>query len=170
MTAASEIIKEEGAIKFTLEAVAQRARISKGGLLYHFPSKEALVRGMVEEWENNYFNSFETLVNKDNKEIGKWNRAYIHSTISNLENKNKKISSALMAAMFINPKLLEEFQYKYNNLVEKLMNDGIEPVKVSIARLALDGLWFSEIFGFSPLDKQTQKKVFDELFKMIREE
>lgn len=146
LTAASEIIKEEGAVKFTLEAVAQRAGISKGGLLYHFPSKEAIVRGMVEEWENNYFDSFETLVNMDNKEIGKWNRAYINSTISNLENNNKKISSALMAAMFINPELLEEFQYKYNDLVEKLMNDGIEPVKVSIARLALDGLWFSEKF------------------------
>jgi Transcriptional regulator len=31
----------------TLEAVAARANVSKGGLLYHFPSKDALVLGMV---------------------------------------------------------------------------------------------------------------------------
>ena len=37
-------IKEEGVVKLTLEAVAQRAGVSKGGLLYHYPSKEALIK------------------------------------------------------------------------------------------------------------------------------
>ncbi|EAE2866200.1 TetR family transcriptional regulator, partial [Listeria monocytogenes] len=49
LTAASEIVKEEGVVKLTLEAVAQRAGVSKGGLLYHYPSKEALIKGMVED-------------------------------------------------------------------------------------------------------------------------
>lgn len=37
LAAASEIVEEEGVVKLTLEAVAQRAGMSKGGLLYHFP-------------------------------------------------------------------------------------------------------------------------------------
>ncbi|EGP8446816.1 TetR/AcrR family transcriptional regulator, partial [Listeria monocytogenes] len=65
LTAASEIVKEEGVVKLTLEAVAQRAGVSKGGLLYHYPSKEALIKGMVEDWTNNFFESIKTLVNKD---------------------------------------------------------------------------------------------------------
>lgn len=32
----------------TLDAVAKRAGVSKGGLLYHFPSKEALITGALE--------------------------------------------------------------------------------------------------------------------------
>jgi AcrR family transcriptional regulator len=32
----------------TLDAVAKRAGVSKGGLLYHFPSKEALITGVLE--------------------------------------------------------------------------------------------------------------------------
>ncbi|KNC18525.1 TetR family transcriptional regulator [Arthrobacter sp. RIT-PI-e] len=32
----------------TMEAVAASAEVSKGGLLYHFPSKEALVEGLSE--------------------------------------------------------------------------------------------------------------------------
>jgi AcrR family transcriptional regulator len=39
---------QSGVAAVTLDAVANRAGVSKGGLLYHFPSKEALVSGMVD--------------------------------------------------------------------------------------------------------------------------
>jgi AcrR family transcriptional regulator len=38
----------------TLEAVAREADVSKGGLLYHFPSKEALISGMVRRLIEGY--------------------------------------------------------------------------------------------------------------------
>lgn len=167
LTAASEIVKEEGVAKLTLEAVAQRAGVSKGGLLYHFPSKEALIKGMVEDWTNNYFESVIKLVNNDNKEIGKWSRAYIKSTFSDLDNNN--LNSALIAAMFINPDLLDEFRQKYDRLHTKLINEGIDPVKVTIARLSMDGLWFSEIFGMATLNEGLKKQVINELLNMIQE-
>lgn len=169
LLAASEIVKEEGVVKLTLEAVAQRAGVSKGGLLYHYPSKEALIKGMVEDWTNNYFESINTLVNNDNKNaIGKWNRAYLKSTFSDLENNN--LNSALLAAMFINPDLLNEFRQKYNTLHTKLITDGIDPVKITIARLSIDGLWFSEIFGMTQLNEELKTQVFDELINMIQED
>ena len=40
---AKEIILEKGVNHFTLEEVAKGAGISKGGLLYHFNSREALI-------------------------------------------------------------------------------------------------------------------------------
>jgi AcrR family transcriptional regulator len=40
-------VVEEGVSGMTLEAVAREAGISKGGLLYHFPSKVALIGGMI---------------------------------------------------------------------------------------------------------------------------
>ena len=38
----------EGERAATLEAVAARAEVSKGGLLYHFKSKDALIDGLLE--------------------------------------------------------------------------------------------------------------------------
>ena len=49
---------------------------------------------MVEDWTNNFFESILTLVNNDNKEIGKWIRAYVNTTFSDLDNNN--LNSALM--------------------------------------------------------------------------
>ncbi|MCA5893749.1 TetR family transcriptional regulator [Isoptericola sp. NEAU-Y5] len=44
----AEILVSTGERSATLEAVAERAGVSKGGLLYHFPSKDALADGLLE--------------------------------------------------------------------------------------------------------------------------
>jgi len=44
----AEILVSSGERSATLEAVAERAGVSKGGLLYHFPSKDALAEGLLE--------------------------------------------------------------------------------------------------------------------------
>lgn len=48
LDAFEELLIDGGERSTTLEAVAARADVSKGGLLYHFPSKTALVDGLVE--------------------------------------------------------------------------------------------------------------------------
>src|SRR5215469_14026355 len=47
LDAAERVVAESGATHLTLDAVAKSAGVSKGGLLYHFPSKEALLEGML---------------------------------------------------------------------------------------------------------------------------
>lgn len=46
--ALQEVLAHEGPEGATLEAVAARAGVSKGGLLYHFRSKEALFAGLLD--------------------------------------------------------------------------------------------------------------------------
>ena len=48
LDAFEELLIEDGERAATLDATARRAGVSKGGLLYHFGSKEALAAGMVE--------------------------------------------------------------------------------------------------------------------------
>ncbi|MCX5496899.1 helix-turn-helix domain containing protein, partial [Kaistia dalseonensis] len=48
LEAAALVAQDIGPGHLSLEAVAERAGISKGGLLYHFPTKQALLSGLVE--------------------------------------------------------------------------------------------------------------------------
>ncbi|MFC7715316.1 TetR/AcrR family transcriptional regulator [Nonomuraea recticatena] len=48
LDAAAEVLLTDGAESLTLEAVAKRAGVSKGGLFYHFPTKQAMVAAMVD--------------------------------------------------------------------------------------------------------------------------
>ncbi|WP_415841676.1 TetR/AcrR family transcriptional regulator, partial [Paenibacillus macerans] len=49
LQAAAKVARESGVEHLTLDAVAQEAGVSKGGLLYHFPNKEELISGMVKQ-------------------------------------------------------------------------------------------------------------------------
>lgn len=49
MASYEELLITEGMRAATLDAVAAAAGVSKGGLLYHFKSKEALTAGLVEK-------------------------------------------------------------------------------------------------------------------------
>ena len=47
--AAEEVVLRDGVARLTLDAAAAEAGLSKGGVLYHFPTRDALVAGMVEK-------------------------------------------------------------------------------------------------------------------------
>ena len=48
LQAAAAIARRAGASNVTLERVANEAGLSKGGLLYHYPNKRALLEGMLD--------------------------------------------------------------------------------------------------------------------------
>lgn len=48
LDAFQDLVIDLGERAATLDAVAQRASVSKGGLLYHFGSKEALIGGLTD--------------------------------------------------------------------------------------------------------------------------
>ena len=46
--AAMTIVRDRGVARLTLDEAARVAGLSKGGVLYHFRSKDALIRGLVD--------------------------------------------------------------------------------------------------------------------------
>jgi len=51
LDAFERILLEEGARAATMDATARAAGVSKGGLLYHFKSKDALAQGILDRLE-----------------------------------------------------------------------------------------------------------------------
>ncbi|OPH59038.1 transcriptional regulator [Paenibacillus ferrarius] len=164
LAAASNLVKTRGVEKLTLEAAAKEAGVSKGGLLHHFPSKEALIKGMVEEIATEFVADIQDRVDRDTVENGKWSRAYLTSTYEDIAGNG--INTALTAALFTNPELLGKLQNQYAIWQRNLENDGIDPVRSTMVRLAADGLWFAEMFGLGKLDDELREKVLREMSAM----
>lgn len=61
LDAFAKILAEDGERAATMDATAREAGVSKGGLLYHFASKEALEAGLIDR--------VETLAHEDIREI-----------------------------------------------------------------------------------------------------
>jgi len=64
---------------------------------------------------------------------------------------------------------MEKLKLKFENWQQNIENDGIDPVTATIVRLATDGMWFAEIFGLAPIDKELREKVFEKLQNIIEE-
>src|SRR5690606_6305646 len=73
VAAAVELAKEVGPGHVSLDAVAQRAGVSKGGLLYNFPTKnkllEAIVAYHLDKFENALLEKMEKSSSKDDSVI-----------------------------------------------------------------------------------------------------
>jgi len=52
--AAMSIVRDQGVAKLTLDEAAKVAGFSKGGVLYHFKTKDDLIRGMVATLIHSY--------------------------------------------------------------------------------------------------------------------
>ena len=145
LAAASQIVQCKGVAKLTLEAVAKEAGVSKGGLLYHFSNKEALIEGMIVRGVEDYEGAIYNKVAEDErrKEMGS---LFVEERLNN-ERRTEELSSSMMAAFMLKPELLEPLQQSFQQLQKNIENDEIDAVCATIIRLAADGLWYSEYLG-----------------------
>ncbi|MCE4048171.1 MULTISPECIES: TetR/AcrR family transcriptional regulator [Bacillaceae] len=166
---AKQIIHESGITSLTLDAVAKQANISKGGLLYHYSSKEALIKGIALSIFEDLDTALTEYAKKDPVETGKWTRAMIEVTKDDLYNR-AELNVAVMASSLLDKDVAEGISNSYQRALTKLENDGISPVTASVIRLALDGLYYSQMLHVAPLDKKMQTAVLDQLTLMTRKE
>lgn len=167
LDAANRIVQERGVEHLTLELTAQEAGISKGGLLYHFPNKEALIKGMIRYYLDRFTADFNASAQQEAPSApGRWTRAYLHTT-SEDNQRNPRMSSGLLAAVATDPALLAPMQQTFGKWVELLERDGIDPATAQIIRLAVDGLWMVELFGLAPPAPEMREKILNALVAMI---
>ncbi|UOQ49883.1 TetR/AcrR family transcriptional regulator [Gracilibacillus caseinilyticus] len=168
LNAASKVVSERGIFELTLDAVAKQAGISKGGLLYHFPSKEALVEGMVQHLAINYQEKIEDNAKQDPDEKGRWIRSYVDVTF-NQTYQNKDMNAGLLAAKAVNPDLLDPIRNLYEEWQEQIENEGIDPMKATIIRLATDGIWLAELFDIYHIEEEKKQEIYKVLLSSIDE-
>ena len=163
--AAASIVIEQGASRMTLESVAKEAGVSKGGLLYHFPSKDALIQGMIEQMNQEFTARIWAEYEKDDvgTNRGRWLRALIKATCTST---HLELSAGLMAAVLLNPELLEPNRQSYESRQKLIEQDGVDPVLANIIRLAVDGLWFSELLAFAPPREPLRAQLLERLLSL----
>jgi len=160
LRAASTVVAERGYSALTLDAVAAAARVSKGGLLYHFPSKEALVAALLEELLTGFDTDQTAAHTADPIPPGAWTRAYMKASAAPPQDESAQLASvALLAAAGYDPSLLAPLQKRYRNWVERLDDDGLPGVDAHVVRLAADGLWASDLFDLAPPDPLLRTRI-----------
>ncbi|WP_310582919.1 TetR/AcrR family transcriptional regulator [Deinococcus sp.] len=148
LQAAATVIRRAGSLNLTLDAVAREAGVSKGGLLYHFPNKEALVAGLIGHELDCGERLLGEFYERDEVTPGRWARAYTALTLNG--DPSQDVSAGLMAAVALNPELLEPVRERYRQWDAEAEADGLEPGLGTLLRLAMDGLWLADLLNLAP--------------------
>lgn len=167
LAAAVQVVQEDGIHGLTLEAVARVAGVSKGGLLYHFPSKETLITELVADRLARFDAAIvEAAATEGGPTRGRWLRAYVRLTFAPPQ-PGSDLTVALFAAAATNPALLTPVWATFDRWQACAVADGLDPTAATLVRLAADGLWFADLFGAASVTAPLRATVRDALIGLI---
>ncbi|GAA0374108.1 TetR/AcrR family transcriptional regulator [Bacillus horti] len=166
LEAAANIIEEKGITQLTLEAVAAEAGVSKGGLLYHFHTKDELLKALNEQT----ILEFRRLVQDELEEGKSYTLAYLHATFKQL-NAHGALSSdaSILGALVSNHDLQKMWDTEYQRFKQEALKEDTSPELSLIIRLVCDGFIFSNMFKLDPIKLEEQKQMLSYLADLVEE-
>ncbi|MBC6459343.1 TetR/AcrR family transcriptional regulator [Actinomadura sp. HBU206391] len=168
LDAAELVLCQHGTQALTLSAVADRAGVSKGGLLYHFPTKEALIKGLV----GRVIEEFDALVaSYDDGRPGSYSRAYVEATFATLtgsEGARTRRRWAGITAAAADRELIAPLREAMIRWHRRDPGEDPDPVTAVVVRLAAEGLW--EVVGHDTriFDTEDYAALRERLLSLLR--
>ncbi len=137
------LLEQEGGAAITLDRIASEAGLSKGGLLYHFASKEQLVEALVQ-------------------------RAVDSLPLPPAE-RARDLFAALLAAYTIEPAQLQPLRDAYRDLRAGLSSSTRDPAAATTGWLAAECLALFEYLGLINLSGLEKEKLSSEIAALSQE-
>ena len=165
LIAAVQVVGETGAGHLTLDRVAASAGVSKGGLLYHFSNKRALIEGMIARVLADFQHKVAGKISQMDNTANQTLKASIQ-VLSEQTAAEKSQLRALLAAAAENPGLLEPARNYLQEQFNAIRGESGEPDAALIILLAVEGIRFMELFDLLPLGSTEVEQMLGKLWDM----
>ncbi len=158
MEAAARVVESQGAAHLTIDAVAQAAGISKGGLLYHFPNKHALLRGMLEH--------LLSAIRRRGSQADALGPVSARADAeTQVRPRERALSLALLAAAAEDPELLHPARDMLAATLHEARS-AADPVGALVVFLAVEGLRFLEVLNLLPIDAAERSQIVERIVEL----
>ncbi len=151
---AARITLEQGLSKVTFQAVADAVGVTKGGVMHHFATKDALILEVFYDAMAKFEAEVNAAMAKDPVSYGSFTRAYIDATISLGEKGQAEFNSqATLYVLMLGDRMLRERWAEWSNAQLKKHADTDNTETLCMVRLVADGIWLSDFSGIDISDK-----------------
>lgn len=168
LDAAEALVMDMGAAHLTMDAVAARSAVSKGGVLHHFPTKSALIGAMLDRLLETFKADMEMIERLAGADLKNQLRSWIR-LMQTTDEKLDRISAALLSAAANEPRLLAPFADMMRERVERYRENNPDLGLTLVILTALDGYWLFNALGLNPVRGSDAKTFFDALDAMLVE-
>lgn len=169
LEAAKRVLQTQGAA-LSLDAVAREAGVSKGGLLHHYPSREALLSALALELIERFRACVEAEREREVEECGKspgaWLRAYIAVSFTPAAGEEALITA--LAPLAGHPELIARLREAQAFVLTEAEDDGLPAGRAHAIRLACDALSLGPLTGVPDLSPEARAALREELLTWTR--
>lgn len=167
LEAASEIATHHGVAALTLDAVAERAGVTKGALQYHFANKQGLLDALFGQATERFATQMATRRAADPHGEGAAARAYLHAVLDTAQPAaSADVLRVLVASMITE----QETRARWSVPMREWTRPDPVPLEqaatLMICRLAADGLWISELLDSVEISAELRAEIVRQLDRM----
>ena len=162
--AAEDLSCEVGPAHLSIEAVAARAGVSKGGLLYHFPTKQALLRALVSEHVDGLRRAMAARGCCGELPLAQA-RAYLGVMRDKLDAAGAR--PGLFAAIAEDPEFIAPLRAFRQAMLEQVFRRCPNPDLATAAFLATEGLVFASLTDPLAHDHADRRRIFETLERLL---
>ena len=159
--AAAAVVQRVGAGHLTLEAVAEEAQLSKGGLLYHFPTKRALLQGMLEHVLRQVQDRASEA--RDGETTEEINVSALIAAQQSQDDDERAMSRAIIAAGAEDPSLLDPAREQIEHWFGVARKEGGYS---TLLLLAVEGLRLLEMLDLVELDQLELRRLYGQMTEL----
>lgn len=161
--AAIELARREGVAAVTFDAVSHEAELSRGGIIYHFPSKDDLLVAMVERIAEVWEEELLSVLGKPyyGSTAAERIRAYLRVAVTSTARSD--------IAMMIDPAVPVVGEHPAQRVVKRWApsaadaTESGDALELYLVRLVADGLWLHSALDVESFDERLGAAVVDRL-------
>jgi AcrR family transcriptional regulator len=169
LEAAAQLTAKRGLGGITLDLVAKMAGVSKGGLIHHFPSKQALIEGLFHTLVAAFEDAIHGFVEQDPNPRGRFTRGYVQASASpRNEPFDSKLIGACALAMSVDDKLAVSWRNWLDSQLEK-HGEATDSVLGQLIRYSADGIWLHHCTDSTDSSRAKRDAVAERLITMTYE-
>lgn len=161
LAAAADVARETGPGSVSLDAVAQRAGVSKGGLLYNFPSKAALMKGLVARHIAEFELELDAAEARGEPLVATYLRLIADKCSID------EPAAWIFAAVAEDPSFLEPVREHRLALLQRLKAQAGDTTDLLVAFFAMEGVLSMKLFGTPIIDAEDQRRLFARLREIV---
>jgi len=168
LDAAARVVQRDGIKSVTYDTVAAESGLTKGGLVYHFPSREEMIVALHEHLAGLWEASMVAQAGKPAADASVTERleAYARASIQS--------STRAELLLLIEGSTTAEYSQAWNDVLDRWTPSAPTDlgdhtaVEQFMARLAADGLWLHDALAPEPLDQGLREQLAELITERIQ--
>lgn len=170
LDAARRIVETRGAGHLTYELLAEESGVTRGGITYYFPTKQSLLKALIEADIEDWDKSSAALCGNGEIECDKARKiiGHVRVCLADEQHAHRRFVSGILSAAMVDPSLLDPVrEHMAREFADWTWDD--RDLERYLLLQACDGLFWNNLFNLGALPPEVRPRLIALIEKLVQQ-